>query len=125
VVSLTRGAGAVVYYDPPATVTEPWPEVVVSDTFGAGANCRLYAGDLDGDGRADVAVGAGAATTIMVFFQGEDRSFTGKVVREGYTGLDWLTAGDLDGDARPDLVTATYNFAAGQDLLSWWKNQAP
>lgn len=123
VATLSRGeGGALVYFDPPADPRQPWREVVISETFGGGRNTRLYAADLDGDGRIDVAVGSPDTSSIRVFFNAPD-GWVSQVVHGDYTGLNWLTGGDIDGDGRADLLTSTYELSGQRDQLSWWKNQ--
>lgn len=86
-----------------------WPGLAAGDLFGTSV-CSL--GDLDGDGRAELAIGAPAANLAGT---GAGRAF---IMRGGsgtlhFTidasgpgdGMGWVGGGgDLDGDGRPDLL---------------------
>lgn len=90
------------------------------ETLGTSAS---RAGDVDGDGRADLAVGAwqygGAAWSggRVTVFSGKDghvlRRFTGRVPGETL-GFDAVGIGDVDGDGRVDfLITSAYSKVNG------------
>lgn len=69
-------------------------------------------GDLNGDGKADVAVANSASNTVSVYRNTatsgslNNSSFAAKVDFAAGSGTFSVAMGDLDGDARPDLVTA-------------------
>jgi len=66
----------------------------------------VAAGDLDHDGRPDIAVAADGANSIIVFFQNADGTFTSGTV--GIGGVPTSVAiGDLNQDTYADLVAAT------------------
>lgn len=123
-VTTADAGGSVVYYKAGANVTEPWAQTVVAQGIGGPLASRVFAADLNGDQSTDVAVGVSEATSIAFFLQTAPGQFSpAPLVRNDYTGLNWLTGGDVDRDGRVDLITATYERAAGADQLSWWKNQ--
>src|SRR5262249_7428485 len=73
----------------------------------------VAAGDLNGDGRAEVIVGAAANGHVKVFDGG-----TGALVRSfsadaGWSGGLSVAAGDVDGDGRADIITGAGRGAAG------------
>nr|WSY53092.1 VCBS repeat-containing protein [Streptomyces sp. NBC_00886] len=89
----------------------PDPAVSGHDYWGQ----TLAAGDFDGDGKADLAVGSSAATVYV--YKGGFSSSTGNPggrytikppILPGTTGFPYgpehLTAGDVNGDGRTDLV---------------------
>ncbi len=69
-------------------------------------------GDLNGDGKADVAVANSASNTVSVYRSTttlgvlNNSSFAAKVDFAAGSGTFSVAMGDFDGDARPDLVTA-------------------
>lgn len=87
----------------------------------------MVAGDLDSDGRLDVAVGYQNDATIDAFFGNGEGSFS-KVLIQG-SGPTALRAADMDGDSLTDLVQVRYERVSiirnlgGRsfgDPLSYW-----
>ncbi|WP_243324865.1 VCBS repeat-containing protein [Geothrix sp. SG200] len=65
-------------------------------------------GDLDGDGRMDIAVAASGANNVMVFLQGSTSgTFLAPVTFPVGGDPQAVTVADLDGDGRPDIAIAT------------------
>ncbi|MEU6274259.1 FG-GAP and VCBS repeat-containing protein [Streptomyces populi] len=87
--------------------TVPDPAPAEHDRFGA----SLAAGDFDGDGRTDLAVGT-SSSTLYTFRAGIARSGRAGAVSERSlplhgapdAGIINLTAGDVNGDGRADLM---------------------
>jgi hypothetical protein len=121
-VTVARGAGAVVGYDPPADPRAPWVERELVPDFGGSDRVRALAADLDGDGRTDLAVSSFPASELRVYLAGAD-GFVAQTVFSGYPGLNGFASGDLDGDGRVDLLTSTYELESGRDVLAWWSNR--
>src|SRR5439155_9852745 len=70
----------------------------------------IAAGDLDGDGKADLVVTSSDATQVLEVLRGNgDGTFQPGV--QYATGLHaWSIAiGDLDGDGRPEIVVGNYD----------------
>ncbi|WP_405646366.1 FG-GAP repeat protein [Streptomyces sp. NBC_00019] len=74
-------------------------------------------GDFNGDGRDDLAVGAGNYNGVSLYLGGTGKGST-LAGRTGFApggrnalGLDSLTAGDIDGDGTDDLVIGGGNLA--------------
>ena len=67
---------------------------------------HVAAGDVNGDGRADLVAGAGAGGTEVTVLSGADlsvlRSFS---AYPGFTGGVFVAAGDVTGDGYADIVT--------------------
>jgi hypothetical protein len=93
---------------------------VAGEAFGIGA---ARAGDLDGDGRADLVIGSwqfgGAAWSggRVQVLSGKDgrvlQTITGKVPGETL-GFDAVGVGDIDGDGITDfLITSAYSMVNG------------
>ncbi|MFI7005941.1 FG-GAP-like repeat-containing protein [Streptomyces sp. NPDC050145] len=95
--------------------TLPDPAVSSHDRWGR----SLAAGDFDGDGKDDLAVGSSSAT-IYVYKGGISKSGTAggrytikpAITSGGYDGPVNLTAGDVNGDKRTDLVVNGYETSS-------------
>src|SRR2546423_1423698 len=73
-----------------------------------GGPVTVAIGDLNGDGKPDLATANYDADTVSVFANRDDGSF--RAGREYATGSGsvCVAIGDLNGDGRPDLATANY-----------------
>lgn len=68
----------------------------------------LAIGDLDGDGRNDLAVAASGSNNVQIFYQGATAGTFGAASPVAVTGDPQAIAiGDLDGDGKMDLAVAT------------------
>jgi FG-GAP-like repeat len=67
----------------------------------------VAAGDLDGDGRAEIVVGAGTGGEVRVFdaYGNLHARFTAYSANPGYTGGVRVAVGDVDGDGEVEIVT--------------------
>ncbi|GAB2853748.1 FG-GAP-like repeat-containing protein [Actinocorallia aurea] len=83
------------------------------DGFGA----ALATGDLDGDGCADLAVGAPGAKTVRVYLGGSDALSEGPVLT-GRPGFGTAVAlADLDGDRDAELVVGAPEASGGGEVV--------
>jgi hypothetical protein len=99
------GAGAIAVLEPEARTIDPAAAGLSGDVGQFGAS--LASGDFDGDGSADLAIGARDPGAVAVLYgsgegldTGRKQTFDGDVERYGSA----LAAGDLNGDGRDDLV---------------------
>ncbi len=89
----------------------------VDFTTGTGA-WAVAIGDLDGDGKPDLAVANTGVSTLSVLRNTSTASsittssFAAKVDFATTTGTRSVTIGDLDLDGKPDMVAANYNTAS-------------
>ena len=110
-VSLLRDAGG-------SELAAPTYAAKVDFPTGAGPN-SVAIGDLDGDGRPDVAVANRDETTVSLLFNTTATGATvpscaAKVDVSTGAGPNFVAIGDLDGDGRADLATANF----GSDTVS-------
>jgi hypothetical protein len=73
-------------------------------------------GDLDGDGKLDVAVSNFNSDTVSVLLNTSipgTISFSATIVNLAVTGPRGIVIGDLDGDGKRDLVVANYGTGSG------------
>ena len=78
---------------------------------GTGAT-DITMGDIDGDGKADIAVANQTVGTVSVFLNTSTPgsiTFAAKQDQTGLSGADGVIIGDVDGDGKADLVSANYN----------------
>ncbi|TRW16886.1 FG-GAP-like repeat-containing protein [Glacieibacterium frigidum] len=84
----------------------PLRDVRAGDAQATGG-VRVALGDINGDGAADVVVGAGpgGAPTVQAIDGATGDTLLAFQAYEGFTGGVYVAAGDLDGDGRADVVT--------------------
>lgn len=92
-------------------------QVQAFQAFSAGTFAiNVAAGDVDGDGRADIIVGAGAGAgpSVKVFSGRNGAEITSFLAfGSAFTGGVSVAAGDFDGDGRADIVTAASSASSG------------
>ena len=72
-------------------------------TFTGGV--RVAAGDVNGDGRADIIAGAGPGSSLVTVFSGQNQAVLKSFVAfPGFTGGVHVAAGDVNGDGRDDII---------------------
>jgi hypothetical protein len=76
----------------------------------------VAAADLDGDGKADLAVGAVGGDQLSVLHNDGALAFTEHLVQSNFTAFD-VRAIDVDGDGRIDLLSPSYNSDTGEIAL--------
>ncbi|MCH8012701.1 MAG: VCBS repeat-containing protein [Candidatus Marinimicrobia bacterium] len=99
--------------------------------FAVGSGPRSVAiGDLDGDGKPDLAVTNASTTTVSVLGNQSSKgnlSFAPRVDFAVGSGPQSVAIGDLDGDGKPDLAVTNYDnraYLRGYGTVSVLRNQA-
>jgi hypothetical protein len=93
-------------------------------TFGVGAAPRgVTVGDLDGDGKPDLAVTNSGDNTVTVLLSSQKSGGKGFLFPDHQTFAvgttpESVAVADFNGDGRPDLVTANFVGTAGASLLA-------
>ena len=92
---------------------------------------RVAAGDVNGDGMADIITGAGAgAAHVKVFDGATNAEIMSFLAYGGLSGGVFVAAGDVNGDGRADIITGTdegvpghvkvFSGATGAELASFF-----
>lgn len=80
---------------------------------------RVAAGDVNGDGRADIIAGTGPGAAQVTVFSGTDSSVLRNFIAyPGFTGGIYVAAGDIDGNGFDDIITGTGSGASHVKVFS-------
>ncbi len=83
-------------------------------TFAAGTGVRSVAiGDLNGDGKPDLAVANGASNDVSILLGKGSGGFSAPANFAAGSFPESVAIGDLNGDSKPDLVVANCSFVCG------------
>lgn len=111
--------------DDPRASTQ-WVKHVVSENFevtlagsptSQGVPGIFGVGDLDGDGRLDLAVPGDGNDKLYAFLQRADGSFAEHLLEEGEKMFGMAVVADIDGDGRNEVVAAKHNSNDGGATL--------
>lgn len=111
--------------DDPRSSTQ-WVKHVISENFAVtlagsptsqGVPGIFGVGDLDGDGRLDLAVPGDGNDKLYAFIQRRDGSFAEEIVEDGEKMFGMAVVADIDGDGRNEIVAAKHNSNDGGTTL--------
>jgi hypothetical protein len=111
--------------DDPRNSTQ-WVKHVISENFAVslagsptsqGVPGIFSVGDIDGDGRLDLAVPGDGNDKLYAFRQQADGSFIEDIIEDGEKMIAMAVIADIDGDGRNEIVAAKHNSNDGGTSL--------
>ncbi len=108
----------VLLFHNPGRASTLWPKQQITNSFSGSRT--VAAGDLDGDGKADIVGGAFAGNKISIWrnLGGNPAQWQPVDLVTGFTGAHRLQVVDLNQDGKLDVI----GWAYGAGLLKWWEN---
>lgn len=105
-----------------------WTRRVISENFRVGINWGsnpgsqgvpgiFNVGDINNDGRLDVAVPGDGNDSLYAFIQNRDGSFSEHIVEQGHFTYGMAMVADVNGDGRNEIVAANHNATNGGTTL--------
>jgi FG-GAP-like repeat/PASTA domain/FG-GAP repeat len=102
-----------------AADASPTPSFERPQSFAAGRGPTSVAiGDLNGDGKRDLATANGSSDTVSVLLNRGGRRFGSRLDYKAGEAPVSLAIGDLNGDRKPDLATANYQAGTVSTLVN-------